>query len=81
MSVWFSKKSLPTKLEINDNAIKQVSFTTFLSITIDNRLNWAEHINQIKCKISKSGILNKAKRLLTWSPYFIVFIPSLELLY
>ena len=56
----------PTKLEINDNAIKQVSSTTFLGITIDNKLNWAEHINQVKCKISKGvGIINKAKILLT----------------
>ena len=56
----------PTKLLINDNAIKQVSSTTFLGVTIDNKLNWAEHINQVKCKISKGvGIINKAKRLLT----------------
>ena len=55
-----------TKLEINDNAIKQVSSTTFLGVTIDNKLNWAEHINKVKCKISKGvGIINKAKRLLT----------------
>ena len=52
----------PTKLEINDNSIKQ----TFLGVTIDNKLNWAEHINKVKCKISKGvGIINKAKRLLT----------------
>ena len=51
----------PTKLEINDNAIKQVSSTTFLGVTIDNKLNWAEHINKVKCKISKGvGIINKA---------------------
>ena len=38
----------------------------FFGITIDNQLNWAEHINQVKCKISKGvGIINKAKRLLT----------------
>ena len=54
-----------TKLEINDNAIKQVSSTTF-GVTIDNKLNWAEHINQVKCKICKGvGIINKAKILLT----------------
>ena len=53
----------PTKLEINDNAIKQVSSTTFLGVTIDNKLSWAEHINKVKCKISKGvGIINKAKR-------------------
>ena len=67
----------PKKLEINDNAIKQVSSTTFLGVTIDNKLNWAEHINKVKCKISKGvGIINKAKRLLTdhaWSPYITRF--------
>ena len=56
----------PTKLEINDNAIKQVSSTTFLSVTIDNKLNWAGHINKVKGKISKRvGIINKAKIFLT----------------
>ena len=55
------KLIIPTKLEINDNAIKQVSSTTFLGITIDNKLNWAEHINKVKCNISKGvGIINKA---------------------
>ena len=54
----------PTKLEINDNAIKQVSSTTFQHI--DNKLNWAEHINKVKCKISKGvGIINKDKIFLT----------------
>ena len=56
----------PTKHEINDNAIKQVSSATFLDVTIDNKLNRTEHINLVKYKSSKGvGILNKAKRLLT----------------
>ena len=56
----------PTKHEINDNAIKQISSTTFLGVTSDNKLIRAEHINQVKCKISKGvGIIKKAKRLLT----------------
>ena len=66
----------PTKLEINDNAIREVSSTTFFGITIDNQLNWAEHINQVKCKISKGvGIINKAKRLLT-RPYLVTLYYS-----
>ena len=52
----------PTKLQINDSAIKQVSSTTFLGVTIDNKLNWAEYINKVEYKISKGvGIINKAK--------------------
>ena len=66
----------PTKLEINDNAIKQVSSTTFIGVTIDNKLNWAEHIDKVKCKISKDfGIINKAKRLLT-RPYLVTLYYS-----
>ena len=65
-STYNRKLIKPTKLEINDNAIKQVSSTTFIGVTIDNKLNWAEHINRVKCKISKGvGIINKAKRFLT----------------
>ena len=48
------------------HCIKQVSSTTFLGVTIDKKLNWAEHINKVKCKISKGvGIINKAKIFLT----------------
>ena len=34
----------PSKLEINDDTIKQVSSTTFLGVTLYNKLNWAEHM-------------------------------------
>ena len=59
------KHIISTKLEINDNVIKCVSSITFLGVTTDNKLNWAEYINHVKYKIYKGVGIIITKILLT----------------
>ena len=45
--------------------IKQVTFTKFLEIIVDDKLKWIHHISYIKNNISKvMGIILKARKVL-----------------
>ena len=51
------------KIALGKSRIKQVPFTKFLGVIIDDKLNFDNHISYIKNKISKVlGILIKAKK-------------------
>ena len=39
------------ELKINDVVIKQVKFTKFLGVTIDENLNWDQHVKNLKRKL------------------------------
>ena len=53
------------KIALGKSRIKQVPFTKFLGVIIDDKLNFDNHISYIKNKISKGlGILIKAKQYL-----------------
>jgi len=53
---------------LNDKPLQQVSTTKFLGMYINEHLNWADDIHQVKSKISKTcGILTKIKYLLPHS--------------
>ena len=61
-------------LHINGNIINRVRYYKFLGITIDEKLNWKKHINNIANKLSKVvSIIHKLKYSLT--------IKSLKLIY
>ena len=50
-------------IQINGSEIKEVSSAKLLGVFIDNKLSWAEHINHISRKVSKSiGIIIKARK-------------------
>ena len=50
-------------IQINWSEIKKVSSAKFLCAFIDNKRSWAEHINHISKKVSKSkGIIIKARK-------------------
>ena len=52
-------------VQIGQHKIKQVKFTKFLGIIIDDCLNWKEHVKDISCKISKAiGVLNRLQIIL-----------------
>ena len=52
-------------VSINGMNIKRVYVTKFLGVHIDSHLNWGEHINHIKSKISKNvSIMRRVKHLL-----------------
>jgi len=49
----------------NNKPLQQASTTKFLGVYINEHLNWADHIHQVKSKISKTcAILTKLKYLL-----------------
>ena len=53
------------KININWNEIKQVNFTKFLGIYINEHLSWAQHIDYLSKKIARNvGILSKLKHFL-----------------
>ena len=55
----------PIKLKIEQTEIEQVCEFNFLDITINEHLNWKDHIDKISNKISKTmGILNKLKHFI-----------------
>ena len=48
---------------VDNTIIKQVTFTKFLGIIIDDKLKWIQHISYIKNKTSKGiGIILKARK-------------------
>ena len=52
-------------IRINNVEISQVNCIRFLGVIIDSKLNWADHINMIKTKVSKAiGIIYKTRKLL-----------------
>ena len=54
-------ENCPT-IQINGSSIQEVDNAKFLGITINNRLNWIEHIKCISRKIAKgTGIIIKAR--------------------
>ena len=69
----FSNKinSLPDNLIFDNTVLENVSVTKFLGVTIDNKLSWKPHIDNICKTISRNiGIINKLK----------FFLPSRTLL-
>ena len=61
-------------VSINGMNIKRVYVTNFLGVHIDSHLNWGEHINHIKSKISKNvSILRRVKHLLINSALYSLY--------
>lgn len=59
------KKINPLLIMIDDTVIERVQEFNFLGLTLNENLNWKNHINKISNKISSSvGILNKLKYFL-----------------
>ena len=66
------------KININGDEIKQVNFTKFLGIYIDEHLSWAQHVNYLSTKIARNvGILSKLKHFL---PMYIMHTLNYSLL-
>ena len=61
-------------VSINGMNIKRVYVTKFLGVHIDAHLNWGEHINHIKSKISKNvSIMRRVKHLLINSALYSLY--------
>jgi len=68
------KKVKPLKLFIENTTIDRVYEFNFLGLTINENLNWKNHINKIANKISKSmGILNKLKHFLPLNTKVLIY--------
>ena len=60
----FSTRSIPNniRISIGENLIERKASGKFLGMLLDDKLTFKEHINSIKCKVSKmAGILYKLK--------------------
>src|SRR3989442_15774278 len=65
---------------INGNKINRVKSCKYLGLLIDENLNWADHINYLKTKVTQiTGILYKSRDLLSFahkkSIYYSLTIP------
>lgn len=57
-----SLDTLPIDITLEDTVLEIVSTTTFLGLTIDNKLTWKPHIDSICRTISRNiGVINKVK--------------------
>ena len=51
----FSKKAIPKfELKIGNETLMESTQTTYLGITVDNKLKWDLHINKVKSKIASA---------------------------
>ena len=54
--------NLTDQVLIDDVPLNRVSSAKFLGVTLDEKLNWNEHVSCIKKKVSKSiGVICKAR--------------------
>ena len=69
------------EISIKNAKINLVYTTKFLGVLIDNKLNWKDHIDLIKTKLSKNiGFMYKAKYLLNRTSSMILYmtvVPSI----
>ena len=66
LMLFFKSPKRPPKitLTINGDIIEQVEEFNFLSITVDQNVNWDAHITRISIKLARViGILHKLKRI------------------
>ena len=62
---------------MNINLFKRVYVTKFIGVHIDSHLNWCEHINRIKNKISKNvSIMRKELHLFNICIVFVILYES-----
>ena len=65
---------LPDQVIFDNAVIKEVQTTKFLGITIDNKLTWNYHIDNICKTISRNiGIINQVKRFLPKSVLLMLY--------
>ena len=67
--ILFGSKHVPLNVNnniyLNNNVIEKVSCTKFLGITVDEHLNWHNHISNLTSQLSRSiGILNRVRYIL-----------------
>ena len=75
-------KTKSIKIGLGKSALKQVTFTKFIGVIKDDKLNFDNHVSYIKNKISKGlGILIKARKYLNrrilLNLYYIFVYPYL----
>ena len=60
----FSNKRIvnTNDIVIDNQPVSRVSYTKFLGVIIDEKLNWSEHVNKLKIKFAEgSGIIRKCR--------------------
>ena len=58
-----NKKELKLNLHINKEILNEKDHAKYLGILIDKNLNWKQHINEVKLRLSKGcAILSKIRQ-------------------
>ena len=69
---------LPNQVIFSETVIKEVKSTKFLGITIDNKLSWKYHIDNICKTVSRNiGIINRVKQFLPLSVLLTLYVQLL----
>ena len=81
----FSNSKLPQKLDISikNHCIDKVDVTMFLGVLIDEKLNWKQHINVVRSKLSKTiSVIARSKKILNKDSmhtlYCSMFLPYIN---
>ena len=80
--IMFNNKKQPrtdVHIVLNGTNIEQVTYTTFLGVTIDENLTWREHIKTVETKVSKSiAVLYKIMHVLDCQALHILYQSLIE---
>ena len=69
-----SLSHLPDQILFDSTVIKEVKTTKFLGLTIDNKLSWNSHIDNICKTISRNiGVIYKVKHVLPLSALLVLY--------
>ena len=76
-------KSYKYELLINSEPVKNVEYTKFLGVWIDNSLNWQNHLTKLYTKLKQGiGMLRQANKFLDLSTkkilYYVQFYSHLN---
>ena len=72
--VFGNKKNQECNVFINGFKIEEVTYTKFLGVLIDNKLNWQMQIQNVQRKVSKSvSILYRVKYLLDTNALLMIY--------
>ena len=83
MKMKIMKIVCPIDVTMNNCCLKKTDSLKYLGVIIDHRLNWSQHIAQVKNKVSKGiGMMYRTRSYLTKSSlrklYFSYIYPYLK---
>ena len=79
MSFWPEQMNNPIKILTTEEPLPSVKSTRFLGVTIDNKLTWTTHIDNLITKLSANKILlSKSKYLMNQEAKRLIYFAHIH---